>query len=435
MPITWRNVNGPSLADASRPLEVAQRSLLGGFDAFNNVLKGVESTDTANWQQQKQNNTNDFMNKLYEAQTAEQMNNMNGSGTLNRMLTGFGSQIDQAAARAAMDTRLSTLQDRDVKAIGFKNTMLDDAQQEDVKRIGMLTLTDPKAAAAELAANPQLRKSLELAQGIDTRQEVVKKRGWDEEMHPLDVKAKQADITYKGAQTTLANAQADHATATADRDRAYIELMKSGGMGATVNADGTVTPNNSGNSAALKQGDAAFQEMLKRSAYDKGDYSTGAGQEFLAKELRDRKIPEGQIADIMSNLSEYYGKGATVAFDAKGKPIRVPLPISTILQTVDRSGENVLSALTPGWSRRGDDLVNNLDKMFGVDPQGNKTSRGDNYRQDLVNELAAINDMRAQRDARLANPAAAALLEQATNPDTWKKAPPKGKSIMFPKPR
>jgi hypothetical protein len=428
MPITWRNVSGPSLADASRPLEVAQRSLLGGLDAFNSALKGVEATDAANWQQQKQNNTNDFLNKLYEAQTADQLTRMNGNGQLNQLLNNFGAQIDQAAARQALDQRMGVLQNRDVQNITYKNTMLDEAQQEDVKRIGLLTLTDPKAAAAELAANPQLRKAVELAQGIDTRQEVLKKRGWDEEMHPLDVQAKKADITYKGAQTGLANAQAEHARATAERDRAYIDFLKAGG---SLNADGT--PNNSGNSAAVKQIDKAWEEMLKHSSYDKGDYSTAAGQEFLAKELRERKIPEGQISDIMYNLSKYYSKGAPVGFDEKtGQPMRVPLPLSTVLQAVDRSSDNPLAI---GWSRRGDDVVNILDSMFGVDSSGKKSSRGDNYRADLVQELAAINEMRAQRDARLANAAVPTLLEQSTNPETWKKAPPKGRSIMFPKPR
>jgi hypothetical protein len=174
--ITWRNVSGPSLAEASRPLEAAQRSIDNAFTGLGGVLRQQESTDAANWNQVKENNTQDFLNKLYSAQGAEGFKALQDSGELERMLAANGAQIDRAAARSAMDGRLGTLQQRDVTDINYRNTMTDEAQAPEVRRIQMLTLTNPAAAQAELAANPGLRSAVQLAQGIDTRQQTLTDR-------------------------------------------------------------------------------------------------------------------------------------------------------------------------------------------------------------------------------------------------------------------
>lgn len=438
-PITWRNVTGPSLADASRPLQLAQQTLASGFNTFNDQLKSMEATDTANWEQVKKNNTNEFMNRLMEAQSAEQFGNMNSGNALGKMLSGYGAQIDQSAARTALDQRLGTLQDRDVRGITYNNTMLDEKQAPMVREIQLLSLTNPEAAKARLAENPDIRKAFELATGIDTREWLVKERGWKEEMQPLEVQAKKADITYKGAQTGLANAQTDHQLASAERERAYINALKAGGYGGLGGVGGTGVPGESGSLAnggtpALAAVNAQWKETLKNSVYGGGDYSTTEGKKELDEVLKRMDITPDQKDDIRYNLSQYYKDGAVIGHDAKGKPIRAPLPVATIVDAINQSSDNPLAKLTPGWSRRGDDVVNTLDTMFGVDSKGNKTSRGDGYRADLVAEMAGIREMQAQRDARLAGTAVPTVLQDSTDPSAWKKAP-KGKSVMFPKPR
>jgi len=440
-PITWRNVTGPSLADASRPLQIAQQTLASGFNTFNDQLKSMEATDAANWEQVKKNNTNEFMNRLMEAQTAEQFGNMNSGNAMGKMLAGYGAQIDQAAARTALDQRLGTLQDRDIRGITYNNTMLDEKQAPMVREIQMLSLTDPAAAKARLAENPDIRKAFELATGIDTREWLVKERGWKEEMQPLDVQAKKADIERTGAQTVLAKAQADHQIATAERERAYINALKAGGYGGLGSGTAGLSgvPGESGSLAnggtpALAAVNAQWKETLKNSVYGGGDYSTTDGKKELDETLKRMGITGDAADDIRANLSKYYKDGAVIGHDDKGRAIRAPLPIATIVDALSVSSENPLAAITPLWSRRGDDVVNTLDKMFGVDSKGNKVSRGENYRADLVAEMAAIREMQAQRDARLAGTAVPTVLQDSTDPNAWKKAP-KGKSVMFPKVR
>lgn len=220
-PITWRNVTGPSLADASAPLARAQAGISGAFDNLMGLVKKQEDTGEANWEQVKKNNTADFMAKLYGATTGDQFKQLQDSGALQQALTANGAQIDRAAALAAMDGRGSALQQRDVAGIQYKNTMLDEAQAADVRRIQMLTLNDPDVAKAELAANPNLRAAVQLAQGIDTRERTLTVRGREdkrftfeesdeaqkERMRPLDIKAKEAAIAASGLSAQQARLQ------------------------------------------------------------------------------------------------------------------------------------------------------------------------------------------------------------------------------------
>jgi hypothetical protein len=239
-PITWRNVTGPSLADASRPLEVAQRTISGAFDSFGNVLQRQQDVADRNWDQVKENNTQDFLNKIYSAQGAEGFKALQDSGELDRMLAANGAQIDRAAARSAMDGRLTTLQNRDMAGITYKNTMLDEAQAADVRRIGLLTLTDPAAAQAELAAKPELRAAVQLAQGIDNRQQELKNRVWNEQKQawetaeeaqkvitrPLEVKKLESGLKTDQVNRSLTAAQTNRINNEIANDAADRETKR-----------------------------------------------------------------------------------------------------------------------------------------------------------------------------------------------------------------
>ena len=117
------------------------------------------------------------MGKIYQAQTVDQMNALNQSGTLDQGVAANGARIDRAAVNALRDGRVSTLQNQATQAITYKNTMLDDAQANDVRRINTLALTNPAAASAELAKNPDLRKSFEIAKNIDASAQTQVERG------------------------------------------------------------------------------------------------------------------------------------------------------------------------------------------------------------------------------------------------------------------
>jgi hypothetical protein len=349
-PITWRTVNGPSLAEAGRPMESAQRSFDNAFTGLGGVLKQQEATDQANWNQIKENNTQDFLNKLYSAQGAEGFKALQDSGELDRMLAANGAQIDRAAARSALDGRLATLQQRDVAGINYKNTMDDAAQAPEVRRISMLTLTDPDAAAAELAAKPDLRAAVQLAQGIDARKQTLTDRDrantrftWDtdaqkwkaddaaqkELLRPFEVQAAQSKLDTEAqqraasrAQAALAGAQATALTSKAEEDAAARRAA----------ADRQILAN-----------------ALKDNPFANGVLNPGSSEE-LAKLANNTKLGSGgspeKLAKTMERLTKLANEGIEITTRGPdGKPIKtkVPVPLDLAKAALLGSTDTLLS--------------------------------------------------------------------------------------------
>lgn len=408
-PITWQNIAAPSYEQASRGLALAQQGISSGFDAFNNVIKQQTDADSANWEQVKKNNTDAFMNKLLEARGADGFKSLRDSGELDRMIAANGAQIDQAAARSAIDSRMGVLQDRDIKNIAYNNAMTDAAQEADVRRIGLLTLSDPAAAQAELAAKPELRAAVQLAQGIDARQQTVKDRVWNETKQQWEVKKiesglltdeaqrkKLADDLFTSAEhRKLYGAQVDFTRAQANALAIKAEdaaIDGAGGAGSGTGSSGTGGGRN-----------GALDRFVANSPYDKGDISTTAGKEALHKALKEIGVSDGAKADILANLEKYYKTGAVVGHDEKGNPIRVPLPVSAVIDAVHGSSDNPLAI---GWSRRGDDVVNLLDKRFGVNSDGspNKDYAANGRDQTLIDNLLAVQALRNRQQQPLLSP-------------------------------
>lgn len=435
-PITWQNIATPSFADASRGLALARQGINSGFDSFNNVIKQQTDVENANWEQVKRNNTDAFMNRLLQAQGAEGFKALQDSGELQRMLAANGAQIDQAAARTAMDGRMATLQQRDLAGMQYQKAVEENAQDPVVRQIQMLSLKDPVAAQALLDQNPNLRRGFEVAQGIDTRQQVIKDRVWNEKKQqwetaaeaqlvltrPLEIqKLESALLTDEAQRRKLAD---DLRTAAAHRGLygAQTTLAQAQAAAAAIRAeDGALDgPGRGGGGGAGSTGNKTLDRVIANSPYDKGDYSSAAGQEWLAKELRERKLPDNQISDILYNLSKYYGKGAPIDKDAKtGELIRVPLPMSVILQAVDKSTDNPLAI---GGSRRGDDVVNILDQRFGVKGSwglggdGDHTITADSKKsrdEKLIADMVKVIDLKAERERPALAPGAPTNAEVA----------------------
>lgn len=108
--ITWQNINGPSVAQAAVPLGDAQKTFAGMFTGLEDILKKREDMETANWDQGKLNNTSAFLNAAQEAKTPEEF--AAKEAMLREQLKSYGAQIDPMAARAALDGRMATLQQR-----------------------------------------------------------------------------------------------------------------------------------------------------------------------------------------------------------------------------------------------------------------------------------------------------------------------------------
>lgn len=104
---TWKNVYVTPVPDTSRQMDSARGSMNSGFDQLRNVISAQEENNRANWNNQKNNNTQDYLDALYSEKTVADL--LANQKALERRRIGYGAQIDREVARGAFDARLSTL--------------------------------------------------------------------------------------------------------------------------------------------------------------------------------------------------------------------------------------------------------------------------------------------------------------------------------------
>jgi len=179
-PITWQNVNGASLADASRPLESAQRSFNGAFDGLQGVIKDHESIDAANAGVQRVNNTQSYLDKVAElGKTPEALQAAIANGDIARLHASFGPNIDHAATRGAAESLLNTRYAQSKAATEFGHFQADEKAAPLMEAYKTAALAnggkgDPAAMAAihqqYLAAGGRQQSALD-AFGIQTAEQ------------------------------------------------------------------------------------------------------------------------------------------------------------------------------------------------------------------------------------------------------------------------
>ena len=84
-PITWQNVNGRSLAEASIPLEAASKTILGGFDRLSKAAEGYGQLQQTIQNQEEEANVQNFMERLQRARTPEEVAALQASGELDTL--------------------------------------------------------------------------------------------------------------------------------------------------------------------------------------------------------------------------------------------------------------------------------------------------------------------------------------------------------------
>jgi len=118
--ITWRNIDAPNMGDPSRTLASAGNAFRDMFSGLQTELGNFQANEEANWQQNRENNTNAFLARLAEFQTPEEAQAAMASGELRGMLEGFGAQVDQRLAADRMGSLIQNLQERAMAAQQFE---------------------------------------------------------------------------------------------------------------------------------------------------------------------------------------------------------------------------------------------------------------------------------------------------------------------------
>ena len=361
-PITWRNVETPRIDDSIRAINSAQWGINTGFNNLADVLKQREATDTANWNQQKQNNTQAFLDEVAKYRTPEEYQAALASGAIDQVRQGFGAQIDANAARAAEESRLATLQQRVTAGNAFEDSQRQRTEATDVDRITQLALTDPAAAQAALAAAPvKFKAALQKAITDSARQKTLQgyedtRQTWagnDEarkaDMAPLERAVKEAQAKESAARITGINAQANRDNAAAEKER----------------ADATSTGPN------MKRQQAALDAVIKSGTGSAGYLGNKEGDDTL-QEFILKHADKGDIPLINEELSQLKRTGIK---DKDGNSL--PIPVAYAINAIMGMGSR-------GWTGRWGNQVS--DKLT-ADVLANKDT--------VIQDYAAINQLRS----------------------------------------
>lgn len=345
-PITWRTVNGPSLAEASRPLQVAGLTLNSGFDALGDALKQQETVDKANWQQQKENNTNAFLNQIYAANGPEGFKALQDSGQLQQMLSGFGAQIDQAKAREVMDSRLGTLQKRDQENWAYQNAALDQQEAPQVNEAKALIAQGKVDQATPLINSLSTRAQASLFSAADEKTQQLLERKWKAEKHPLELQQIRAQINSSNASANNSRIQGEAAQFRLNEEKKAAD-------------------------AALLKSKMAV--ALQDNIYSEGVLKPGDTEE-LATLMKNNKIgadgfwddTQAKQAKMMAKINRLAMNGMEVsAIDpATGKEVKqtIPVPLGAVKAAILSSG-NRLFSWNEGWA---DEFESQIKKRIGA---------------------------------------------------------------------
>lgn len=177
-PITWRNVTGPSAADASRPMEVASNTINGAFDIFGRLIDQRQTIDANNVKQLDENAKQAYLGRLAQAKTPEELVALQQSGELGTMMSGLSSQ-SQAAVRGADEARLTSVRQGLVaqQAYNAQQQALKDAPTVDAVMSDLAKGDNLGALMRTAGSDVALKAPLYQAIKTSDRNQVVEKRG------------------------------------------------------------------------------------------------------------------------------------------------------------------------------------------------------------------------------------------------------------------
>jgi hypothetical protein len=154
-PITWRNVIGPSLADAARPLQQAGDAMNNGFDRLMKTLEGAQQANQTVYDRGQENQLLGFKEALANAKTPADVAQIQSQRDtyLNGLDPKYRSQVV-----GAEDTRTAALQDTITARQKFDEGQFLQANQGTIAQVRALAaqgkVDEAQALAAPLIAHP-----------------------------------------------------------------------------------------------------------------------------------------------------------------------------------------------------------------------------------------------------------------------------------------
>ena len=228
--------------DFIRPLDQtsAIANMASGNQQINAGLQGMGGAVTGFADAMKQRNTDDIMNALYQAQTSADL--PQAMQAVQALQQQYGRGYDQNAVRSAVDTRGSTLGQRDLQAINLQQAQ---AAQAALPQLNQAAIAQAKARGVDTTAMEALA-----GLGIDTTGQIntYANNSISDTRDARDYKDKRDDITYNRNYQTGRDKVTDAQWAEGN-NRANISAMASLAenyktdptSGYSVDANGNIT--------------------------------------------------------------------------------------------------------------------------------------------------------------------------------------------------
>lgn len=243
--ITWRNIDAPNMGDPSRTLTSAGNSFRDMFSGLQTELGNLQVNEEANWQQNKENNTNAFLARLAEFQTPEEAQAAMASGELRGMLEGFGAQVDQRLAADRKGSLIQNLQERAMAAQQFEQGQ--QAHKDWLEELGQRDVLNGLNEALLRAQTPEEVANLKQAISIYQASGMLNSRGSNALMG--DALARRANLVSEGREEQKHNwlvAQNAHAEllrpGELDLQQAKLEAERAQAAAARVQAQAGRNP-------------------------------------------------------------------------------------------------------------------------------------------------------------------------------------------------
>ena len=149
MPITWRNVDSDPTRGAAVLFESARRALNDGFTGFNGIIDSRNEVNQQNWDTQKEVNTDQFLDRLAQYKTPEELAAAQEAGQLQALKAQFGGQFDRDAVRGAEASAVDTLMQRVGEQRKYEDGNILAKNQDAINRLRGVFATGDKAQIAQ----------------------------------------------------------------------------------------------------------------------------------------------------------------------------------------------------------------------------------------------------------------------------------------------
>ncbi len=330
MAITWRNVVGPSVADAARPFELARQGLNESFNQLGQLI-------TQRQEQQQTAAKEGFLDMLYKAATPEELEAMQRSGQLNEAMAALDPRV-RAQVRGQADARLAALRDAATKGFAYQDTV-EDRNTRDARAAAEAAILrgDPGAAEAIKALPTRFQAPLLTAQ--DARGEVLLNRDRDATRFAREGEKHESDMAYAADRLK---------TAAAQRGMYAAQAGQAGASTALARLQMEQARNAAQSEEKERERAMVRTQLVGDNSFYKGFTTPEKNIEAVTKIFGERKLNPDQE----DNLRTAAGKALYYTYkDSKGNSLKLPVPLS-ILETAAQT-----ASIGNGWLWNNDNTV------------------------------------------------------------------------------